>query len=59
MAVAKVTVRFHAVREGRTYEVGDAFEGTDVRVQQLVERGYVEREQEKPAARKRAAKPKE
>ena len=57
MASAKVKVRFHAVREGRTYEVGEPFEGTDVRVQQLVERGYVE--QEKPAARKRAAKPKE
>lgn len=58
MATAKVTTRFHAVRENRTYEVGETFEGSDIRVQQLVERGYVEREQEKPQ-RKRQAKPKE
>ncbi len=58
MATAKVTTRFHAVREGRTYEVGEPFEGSEARVRQLAERGYVEPER-KPAQRKRAAKPKE
>lgn len=58
MATAKVKVRFHGVRERRTYEVGETYEGTDLRIRQLVERGYVESEQKKPAP-KRAAKPKE
>ena len=40
MATAKVKTRFHGVREHRTYEVGETYEGTDLRVQQLVERGY-------------------
>lgn len=58
MATAKVKVRFHGVRERRTYEVGETYEGTDLRIRQLVERGYVEAEQKKPAP-KRVAKPKE
>jgi len=58
MATAKVAVRFHAVREGRTYEVGETFEGSDTRVLQLLERGYVERPQEKKP-RTRAARAKE
>lgn len=59
MAAAKVTKRFHAVRENRTYEVGEVFEGSETRVQQLAERGYVEREKEKPQRKTRAAKAKE
>lgn len=59
MATAKVRVRFHGVRERRTYEVGETYEGTDMRIRQLVERGYVEAEQKKKPAPRRAAKPKE
>jgi len=57
MAAAKVKVRFHGVREHRTYEVGETYEGTELRIKQLEERGYVEAA--KQPARKRAAKPKE
>ena len=57
MAAAKVQVRFHGVREHRTYEVGETYEGTELRIKQLEERGYVEAA--KQPARKRAAKPKE
>ena len=58
MATAKVKTRFHGVREHRTYAVGETDEGTDLRVQQLVERGYVEAEK-KAATRRRTAKTKE
>ena len=58
MATAKVKVRFHGVRERRTYEVGETYEGSELRIRQLVDRGYVEAGQKKPAP-KRAAKPKE
>lgn len=59
MATAKVKVRFHGVREHRTYEVGETYEGTELRIRQLAERGYVEAGQKKKPAPKRAAKPKE
>lgn len=57
MAAAKVKVRFHGVREHRTYEVGETYEGAELRIKQLEERGYVEAA--KQPARKRAAKTKE
>ena len=53
MATTKVKVRFHGVREHRTYE------GSELRIRQLAERGYVEAGQKKKPAPKRAAKPKE
>jgi len=59
MAAAKVKVRFHGVRERRTYEVGETYEGSELRIRQLAERGYVEAEPKKKAAPKRAVKPKE
>ena len=59
MATTKVKVRFHGVREHRTYEVGETYEGTELRIRQLAERGYVEAGQKKKPAPKRAAKPKE
>lgn len=53
---ALVKIRFHAVRENRTYNAGDVFTGSEIRVKQLVERGYVEvpkpEAEEKPKRRK-------
>lgn len=48
---AKAIKRFHAVRENRTYNAGDVFTGSEIRVKQLVERGYVEAP--KPEAEKK------
>ena len=56
---AKAIKRFHAARENRTYNVGETFTGSEIRVKQIVERGYAVVEQpdvaEKP---KRTRKPK-
>lgn len=59
MATAKVKARFHGVRERRTYEVGETYEGTELRIRQLAERGYVEAGRKKKPAPKSAAKPRE
>lgn len=49
---ALVKIRFHAVRENRTYNAGDVFTGSEIRVKQLVERGYVEVPETEPKPRK-------
>lgn len=49
---AKAIKRFHAVRENRTYNAGDVFTGSEIRVRQLVERGYVEVPDTEPKPRK-------
>ena len=46
--IATVVKPFFAMREGRGYEAGDVYEGSERRVKQLVERGYVEVEKPKP-----------
>lgn len=56
---ALVKIRFHAVRENRTYNAGDVFTGSEIRVQQIVERGYAVVEQPEVEAKpKRTRKPK-
>lgn len=42
-----------------TYRAGDVFEGSEARVHELAEKGFVEPVPEKKPARKRAARPKE
>lgn len=59
---AEVTTAFYDLTTGlgcvpeNTYQPGDVFEGTEARVNELVEKGVVKKI---PQRRRRAAKPKE